>query len=302
MAKKEEKMKILLLLFGLVLSVGQAQNEDLLLSHIQKMEERLHTLEEKTENFISDFTYLGSSAYSAGGKSYLVKEYKHELTGIEFVLIPSGGFKMGSNSGNKDEKPIHDVNVPSFLISKYEVTQAQWKQVMGSKPWFGKSYVKEGSEYAANYISWDDAKEFCQKTGLRLPSEAEWEYACRAGTTTDYYWGDRKNINDYAWWDGNADNIEEDYAHKVGIKKPNAFGLHDMSGNVWEWCEDKYERSYDNAPTDGSAWTKEGSNRVYRGGSWHNNAWDCRSAKRDGYTPGIPHKVLGLRLARSFFP
>ncbi|MEK7450052.1 MAG: formylglycine-generating enzyme family protein [Planctomycetota bacterium] len=149
---------------------------------------------------------------------------------------------MGSNDGENDEKPIHEVALNSFLISKYEVTQGQWQKIMNNNP----SNFK-GDNNPVEQVSWDDCQEFCKrsetesasggKTGLRLPTEAEWEYAARAGTTTKYYWGDSIN-DDYLWDNSNLGT------HPVGQKKPNGFGLYDMLGNVWEWCQDWYGAIY----------------------------------------------------------
>ncbi len=248
---------------------------------------------------IEGFTFLQENTYSARGQTNIVKEYRHEKTGIEFVLVPGGSFMMGSNDEDSDEKPVHRVRVSEFLISKYEVTQGQWKKVMKTSPWSGKEYVKEGGDYAASYVSWNDAKEFCRKIGLRLPSEAEWEYSCRAGTTTKYYSGN--NINgDYAWYNVNAWDVGEKYAHEVEKKRPNAFGLYDMSGNVCEWCEDKWHDNYSGALVNGSAWIDNGgSERVFRGGGWSYAASYLRSACRGRFSPDYRFSSLGFRVSFS---
>jgi formylglycine-generating enzyme required for sulfatase activity len=151
---------------------------------------------------------------------------------------------------------------------------------MGNNP----SYFKNNPQNPVEKVSWDDAQAFCQKlsqiTGktYRLPTEAEWEYACRAGTTTRYYFGDNDNqLGDYAWYNGNSNNT----THPVGQKKPNGWGIYDMSGNVWEWCEDDWHDSYAGAPDDGSAWlTNDNDYRMLRGGSWGDIPDLCRSAFR----------------------
>ena len=210
---------------------------------------------------------------------------------LEMVNLPAGEFLMGSPDSDPDarsyEKPPHQVNVNSFAIGKYPVTQAQYQAVMGTNP----SEFKNNPQNPVEMVSWNDAQAFCQKlsqiTGktYRLPTEAEWEYACRAGTTTRYYFGDDANqLGDYAWYDGNS----QDKTHPVGQKKPNAWGLYDMSGNVWEWCEDNWHDNYIGAPTDGSAWiTNNNDNdydyRILRGGSWFGNPDGCRSACRSNH-------------------
>jgi len=189
------------------------------------------------------------------------------------VSLPAGQFLMGSPDSDPDardnEKPQHQVQVNSFAIGKYPVTQAQYEAVMGTNP----SYFKNNPQNPVEKVSWNDAQAFCQKlsqiTGktYRLPTEAEWEYACRAGTTTRFYFGDDANqLGDYAWYDGNSQKT----THPVGQKRPNAWGLHDMIGNVWEWCEDDWHSTHENAPRDGSAWIKNGNDNrsPLRGGSW----------------------------------
>jgi formylglycine-generating enzyme required for sulfatase activity len=198
---------------------------------------------------------------------------------LEMVSLPAGEFLMGS-AESEDEKPPHQVKVNSFAIGKYPITQAQYQAVMGTNP----SYFYNNPQNPVERISWNDAQAFCQKlsqiTGktYRLPTEAEWEYACRADTTTRYYFGDVANqLGNYAWYEGNSQNT----THPVGQKKPNAWGLYDMSGNVWEWCEDYWHDSYENAPKNGSAWgTNDNDYQLLRGGSWSDLLGDCRSAYR----------------------
>ena len=204
---------------------------------------------------------------------------------LEMVNLPAGEFLMGSpdsdSDASDDEKPPHQVKVNSFAIGKYPVTQAQYQAVMGTNP----SRFKNNPQNPVENVSWNDAQAFCQKlsqiTGktYRLPTEAEWEYACRAGTTTRFYFGDDANqLEDYAWYGGNSQKT----THPVGQKKPNAWGLYDMSGNVWEWCEDNWHDNYKNAPRDGSAWLiKDNYFQILRGGSWFIDPLYCRSAYRD---------------------
>ncbi len=213
---------------------------------------------------------------------------------LEMIYVPGGEFMMGSpkGEGSDSERPKHKVVVPALHVGKYQITQAQWKAVMEGK---NPSNFK-GGDLPVEQVNWHDAKAFCQKvkklTGkdYRLPSEAEWEYACRAGTTGDYA-GDLENM---AWYDGNAKGT----THPVGEKDPNGFGLYDMHGNVWEWCEDVWHENYQKAPTDGSAWLSGGdsSRRVLRGGSWGNASRDCRSALRISDAPGYRSDYSGFRL------
>ena len=224
--------------------------------------------------------------------------------GMEFVLIPAGEFMMGSPSDEEGrwdgEGPVHKVTIEeSYYLGKYEVTQEQWREVMGSSP----SHFK-GDDLPVEQVSWYDAQEFIKKLNekertdkYRLPSEAEWEYACRAGTTTRYYFvDDGLRLEDYAWY---GEDWNSGSTHPVGQKKPNPGGLYDMYGNVYEWCQDRWHDDYDGAPSDGSAW-ESGSNsyRVLRGGSWNRYAVRCRSAFRHSGDPGYCGKNLGFRVLR----
>jgi len=203
---------------------------------------------------------------------------------LQIVDLPGGQFQMGSTE-YPYEKPVHAVVVDRFSIGKYEVTQEQWRAVMESNP----SRFK-GDMRPVETVSWIEAKEFCQilsemtSFNFRLPTEAEWEYAARAGTRTKWSFGDdEKKLGEYAWFYGNAGGE----THPVGQKKPNRFGLYDMHGNVWEWVEDHWQRNYKGAPTDGRAWltgdnkTGDGNvSRSLRGGAWLNSDDSTRSANR----------------------
>ncbi len=211
---------------------------------------------------------------------------------LEMIPIPGGDFMMGSPPGElkrtQYESPQHPVAVPGFFMGKYEVTQAQYQAIMGTNP----SNFK-GDKRPVEQVSWNDAVEFCnklsQKTGrtYRLPSEAEWEYACRAGTATPFYFGDTIT-GDLANYDATNTYASEPKGKslgettKVGSFPPNAFGLYDMHGNVWEWCQDTWHESYDKAPSDGSPWIDKNDNqyRLLRGGSWGYYPGNCRSAYR----------------------
>ena len=209
-----------------------------------------------------------------------------------------------------DEHPRHRVTLTKpFYLGRTEVTQGQWKAVMGTTPWKGKEFVnefvKEGDNYAATYVDWNDAVEFCRKLSekegveYRLPTEAEWEYACRAGTTTMYSFGDDDSqLGDYAWSDKNAGQVGEKYAHIVGQKKPNPWGLYDMHGNVWEWCQD-WIGEYPAGDVTDPVGPDSDSYRGFRGGSWGVSAWYCRSADRFKDSPSFRHYSLGFRVLRS---
>ena len=259
--------------------------------------------------------------------------YREELGNgvyLDMVYIAGGPFLMGAlgseqRSYNR-EGPQHQVTVPDFWIGKYAVTQAQWQAVMGDNP----AYFK-GPNRPVEKVSWDKCQEFCRKlseqTGkrYRLPSEAEWEYACRAGTTTPFNCGETITTN-LANYDGNYTYAEEGKGKyrqetvEVGSFPPNPWGLYEMHGNVWEWCEDNWHESYQGAPTDGSVWINNHSNsacrnadtrkfyenslglrsvKVIRGGSWLYYPEDCRSAFRDCINRDYDSNNRGLRLVRS---
>jgi formylglycine-generating enzyme required for sulfatase activity len=223
------------------------------------------------------------------------------------VPIPAGSFMMGSTDNENEyaqyTTPVHQVTLQAFDIGAYEVTQAQYLAVMGTNPSYfqGTSYPDSASR-PVEMVNWYDARAFCTAlsalTGrtFTLPSEAQWEYACRAGTTTLYSYGDSDALlGDYAWWSLNSGG----QTHPVGTKLSNNWGLYDMMGNVWEWCLDSLHTNYVGAPNDGSAWEPDtGSNRLIRGGSWNNGApWIFRSAFRayDDY-PGFRSYNIGFRV------
>jgi formylglycine-generating enzyme required for sulfatase activity len=218
------------------------------------------------------------------------------------VILPAGSFTMGSSKGG-DESPAHSVTLGQpFALGKTEITQGQWKAVMGNNP---SSFENCGDTCPVEQVSWNDAKEFIgklnAKTGkqYRLPSEAEWEYACRAGGQNKYCGSD--NPDSVAWYGfyatpkGNSGKT----TNPVATKQANAFGLYDMSGNVWEWVEDSYHANYNGAPTDGSAWQGDGAKRVLRGGSWSYDPDGTRSAYRYSGTPAYRYDFIGFRVART---
>jgi formylglycine-generating enzyme required for sulfatase activity len=231
--------------------------------------------------------------------------------GMEFVLIPvpAEPFKMGSDDSDadadRDEKDMHPVHLTRpFYLGKYEVTQAQWEAVMGNNP----STFKGDSNRPVENVSWDDVQEFIRRLNsreggamYRLPTEAEWEYTARAGTTTRWSFGDEaRQLGRYAWYDGNAGG----QTHPVGQLQPNPWGLYDMHGNVWEWVQDWYDseefrrRSRTGITVVDPVGPSSGSRRVNRGGCWINPARFCRTADRYHGTPGERRPDLGLRLLR----
>ncbi|MBL7188175.1 MAG: formylglycine-generating enzyme family protein [Phycisphaerae bacterium] len=229
--------------------------------------------------------------------------------GMKLVYIPAGSFMMGSPSTEEgrfpSEGPQHEVGISKvFLLSQTEVTQGQYESVMDAQPWSGRKNVQESANNPAANVSWDDAVEFCRKlsqqTGekYRLPTEAEWEYACRAGTDTAYSFGDdEKDLAKYAWFRGNSDNQTQ----PVGQKAPNKWGLYDVHGNVCEWCSDWHAADYySKSPESNPQGPDEGSYRVLRGGGWDNPPQSCRSAYRHWGTPSYRSYGLGFRVARSF--
>jgi formylglycine-generating enzyme required for sulfatase activity len=246
---------------------------------------------------------------TSGGTQVAVGEYpqppvapktQRNSLGMEFVLIPAGTFQMGSNDSDAydNEKPVHTVRITQpFYLGKHEVTQGQWQAVMGSNP---SHFTGDPSRPVEN-VSWDDVREFVRRlNGLeggamyRLPTEAEWEYAARAGTTSRWSFGDEVGqLGRYAWYDENA----EGQTHPVGQLQPNPWGLYDMHGNVWEWVQDWYGK-YASGTVVNPAGPSSGSDRVYRGGSWRYTVRFCRSAFRYYDAPGFRLDNVGFRLLR----
>jgi formylglycine-generating enzyme len=232
--------------------------------------------------------------------------------GMQLVLIPAGDFMMGSPDSDIDavdhEKPQHLVRItkPYFLQST-EVTRDQWERVMETSPWEGEKDIVEGIGQPATCVSWDEATEFCRRLSsldgyeYRLPTEAEWEYACRAGSTTKYSSGnDTATLHEYAWFLDRALGIQPSFANAVGTKRANAWRLHDMHGNVMEYCADVYGADYYRAgaepdPTGPSP--ASDSLRVVRGGYWLYEAQLARSGSRLGIDPDSLNAAIGFRVA-----
>jgi formylglycine-generating enzyme required for sulfatase activity len=204
------------------------------------------------------------------------------------VLIPAGEFQMGSKAA-EDETP-HTIHLSAYTIDKFEVTQEQFEKVLGNNPsdFFGKSLPVE-------QVTWYEARDYCKAVGKRLPTEAEWEKAARAGTGTIYTWGDAIN-GDYAWyWDNSKRST-----HSVGTRKPNAFGLYDMSGNVWEWVADYYEDTYyQTSPKENPKGPFTSKYRVIRGGSWRDLSEFLRTTRRNYDLPAGRFNHIGFRCAQS---
>jgi formylglycine-generating enzyme required for sulfatase activity len=225
---------------------------------------------------------------------------------LELVLIPAGEFRMGfppeEDIAEFDRwvPPQHRVRITKpFYLGKYPVTQEQWEAVMGSNP----SHFK-GPKNPVEQVSWDDCQKFLGTLNatvrggackFQLPTEAQWEYACRAGSETRYCFGDDESqLGEYAWYDRNSGGK----THPVGEKKPNAWGLCDMHGNAFEWCSDWWQdRHYDESPVDDPTGAATGGGHVCRGGGWNSTARYCRSASRDGEPPGYAGFSLGLRVS-----
>ncbi|MCD6405497.1 MAG: formylglycine-generating enzyme family protein, partial [Planctomycetes bacterium] len=243
------------------------------------------------------------------------KEVIHEKTGIEMVFIPAGEFMMGSPSGesrrDSDEGPVHKVVLTkAFYLGKYEVTNGQYQAFLNSAGYDGSrdadsdylrhhrdwnKYASTGDSYPIVCVSWKNAQAYCKWAGLRLPTEAEWEYACRAGSSTRFSFGDSDSqLDSYAWYNGNSGSK----THPVGQKRPNGWDLYDMHGNVWECCAD-WKGDYPSGSVTDPQGPSSESARVLRGGSWNINPQNCRSAYRSYYSPDYSGSVSGVRVART---
>jgi len=237
------------------------------------------------------------------------QEVVHEQTGLEMAFIPTGQFQMGSRTTPEEtsqryggdiewmkcERPVHTVRITRpFYMGKYEVTQEVWHRIMGTRPAFLKD-----DRRPIELVTWHECAEFLEKAGdgLRFPSEAEWEYACRAGTDTAFHFGnDASDLHRYAWYKGSS----AERTHPVGEKLPNPWGLYDMHGNVFEMCADYFDKDYyQQSPVDDPAGPQKGAYGVIRGGSWLWKAVDCRSAMRSIADPATSHYMVGFRAAKT---
>ena len=268
---------------------------------------------------------LGHAGCARNGAPDATVEKPKTITtksGVEMVVIPAGHFEMGNSLGRADEKPVHRVWIDSFLMDKYEVTQAEYEKLGKIEAFPNPSHFK-GEGLPVEQVNWHHAANFCnarskleglkpcyndaiecdfEADGYRLPTEAEWEYACRAGTDSAYSFGnDDKKLDDYAWLDANSSKK----THPVGQKQPNPWGLFDMHGNVAEWCHDIYDKNYYKSSPDKNPRgpTTEGKEYVLRGGSWASKAEGLRSTYRLGANPGftdacLARDAIGFRCVR----
>ena len=262
---------------------------------------------------VVSFVFASFTLACMAGTPSVGQAFTDSVTGMEFVWVPGGYFQMGSNNGDSDEKPLHKVCVDGFWMGKYEVTHGQWQKLMGSNP----ARFKKGDNYPVKQVSWNDCRDFIKKfnarsgTDFRLPTEAEWEYACRAGSKTKYSWGDRISCEKAMYGNGVFCRNCKDYVRKKGLNgdcsapvgsyAANAFGLYDMHGNVWEWCADWYNENYyyGNSFVSNPTGPSSGSYRIFRGGGWRNPPWYLRSANRGRYGPEHRLNGLGFRLVAS---
>lgn len=262
--------------------------------------------------FLSSLLIFGTIQVSCQVRAQYPKEITNSI-GMKLVLIPKGTFQMGSpiaEEGRKDDEEQHQVTISQdYYLGVTEVTQGQYEKVMGTNPSFFQKRVidtSDSSMYPVEQVSWYDAVEFCKKLSdlpaekaagrvYSLPTEAEWEYACRAGSKTAYSFGkSSKSLGDYAWFYGNSNG----QTHFVGEKKPNAWGLYDMHGNVWEWCSDWYGE-YPKISVSDPVGPREGYCCVIRGGCWRNEARYCLTALRSRGDASLRDDYFGFRVALS---
>ena len=235
----------------------------------------------------------------------------NETIALDLVSIPGGTLMMGDDRHHPDEQPVHQVTVRSFLMGKYPITQAQYRSIMGATAGSGLS-----ADYPIESVSWDEANQFCsklsQQTGdlYTLPSEAQWEYACRAGTTTPFHFGETIDA-ELANYDANnlygrgRKGKPKNKTTVVGTFPANDFGLYDMHGNLWEWCADDWHSNYEEAPIDGTIWNASNDSgsdpdsdtrKVLLGGSWLNDPRMCRSVFRFNHAAGARNLYIGFRV------
>lgn len=243
------------------------------------------------------YQWMGTDTYSCMDQQHRIATFCHDASSAELNLIPGGSFLMGTDGTNPDERPVHEVRIRPFLIGRHPLTQDCWDMIGGvdERHW-------SELELPINGISWHDAQSWLRRAGdqLRLPSEAEWEYACRAGSQSEYYWGEDMDPS-FCWYGGNAFNGFQPHPPWEHEDKPNSFGLIDIAGNVFEWCEDEWFENYLQGPMDERPMvsSKPRGHRVIRGGAWNDHCDHCCSAFRFHAQPSDNHSDYGIRIARS---
>ena len=306
---------------GLDLIIGALQDESMPMKFAAysllkdrdepNIKQQLHKLQKSFPTFEFDAIAVDAEGKENSRRRHYAHFFTEDLgygVVLEMVYIPGGTFMMGSPATEKDrdksESPQHRVTVPFFYAGKYPITQEVWEAVMGNNP----SWFQREKRPVVN-VSWQNAVEFCtqlsQKTGkkYRLLSEAEWEYACRAGTTGPFHFGetitpDLVNYNGNYPYASASKGLYREETTTMGSFPANAFGLYDMHGQVWEWCSDRWHYNYNGAPNDGSSWeTGSHDYRVRRGGSWNSNAVNCRSANRNRNLLSNRYWGIGFRVA-----
>jgi formylglycine-generating enzyme required for sulfatase activity len=241
---------------------------------------------------IPGLAFAGTRWFDSGGRRFEMAILRHDATSIEMSLLPGGTFEMGSppeEPGRAPAESLRTETVAAFLLARAPVTQAAWEKAMAASP-----SAHRGPELPVEQVSWLDAQEFCRRTGFSLPTEAQWEYACRAGTRSRFSFGDdEEDLARHAWFEANSGAV----THPAGMLQPNAFGLHDMHGNVWEWCADAWA-DYDGqrSETEGGAVREESQiRRVVRGGAWTTTPGYLRCAARLPFAAGARRTTIGLR-------
>lgn len=258
------------------------------------------TLEAVSQLLGDAFHFLGLQEFQCAGQTHHIAQFEHPESALTFHLIPGGRFEMGSNDFAQ-EQPVHTTDVAPFLLSQFSVTQSQWDRFQGED-----SRAFHGDDLPIETVSWYDAEEWLGRLGesFRFPSESEWEYACRANTETDFFWGENyfsetmQRFQDHsrAWFDANS--LERTHPMSDHIEQANAFGLIDMVGNVFEWCGDCWIDQYETGPkTEQIRRRSKDSSKVLRGGSWRSSAADLRSANRARCEPWQRRGEAGLRVA-----
>lgn len=256
-------------------------------------------IKEVAEILGNDYQHVSTKLYKCNRFSHRIATFRHKVTGALLNLIPGGTYEMGSHSNSSiDEKPVHEVTIKPFLIGKFEIRQKVWDSIGGDD---GRRW--RGEDLPIEKVSWHSVRRWCEHAEgkLRLPSEAEWEYAARAGSPAYYFWGNNKVDKSYVWYRGNAKGKAHPVTEHEKQEKWNSFGLIDILGNVYEWVEDDYIRDYKEGPYDNKPRkTKRVNKKIIRGGCWlypPRNTLTC--ADRNYYRPAGTDSIMGFRVARS---